>query len=77
MLPFDLEHGDITALGFRIGGLAYTPDLNQVPEAALAHLQGLEVWVIDALRYAPHPSHLSLEEALALDRAAGAPSARS
>jgi phosphoribosyl 1,2-cyclic phosphate phosphodiesterase len=65
-LPFDLEHGDITALGFRIGGLAYTPDLNRVPEPAFAHLQGLEVWVIDALRYAPHPSHLSLEEALAL-----------
>ncbi len=64
--PFDLEHGDITALGFRIGGLAYTPDLNRVPEPAFAHLEGLEVWVIDALRYAPHPSHLSLEEALAL-----------
>jgi phosphoribosyl 1,2-cyclic phosphate phosphodiesterase len=64
--PFDLEHGDITALGFRVGGLAYTPDLNRVPEPALAHLEGLEVWVIDALRYAPHPSHLSLEEALAL-----------
>jgi len=65
-LPFDLGHGDITALGFRIGGLAYTPDLNRVPEAAFRHLEGLEVWVIDALRYAPHPSHLSLDEALAL-----------
>jgi len=64
--PFELDHGDIPALGFRIGGLAYTPDLNGVPEAALAHLEGLEVWVIDALRYARHPSHLSLEEALAL-----------
>jgi phosphoribosyl 1,2-cyclic phosphate phosphodiesterase len=65
-MPFDLEHGDITALGYRIGGLAYTPDLNRVPEAAFGHLEGLEVWVIDALRYAPHPSHLSLAEALAL-----------
>ena len=64
--PFDLEHGDISALGFRVGGLAYTPDLNRVPDAALAHLEGLDVWVIDALRYAPHPSHLSLDEALAL-----------
>ncbi len=65
-MPFDLEHGDITALGFRFGGLAYTPDLNRVPDAAWRHLEGLDVWVIDALRYARHPSHLSLDEALAL-----------
>ena len=65
-MPFELDHGDIPALGFRIGGLAYTPDLNGVPETALPYLQGLDVWVIDALRYARHPSHLSLEEALAL-----------
>ncbi len=65
-MPFELEHGDIPALGFRFGGLAYTPDLSGVPEAAYRHLEGLEVWVIDALRYARHPSHLSLEEALAL-----------
>jgi phosphoribosyl 1,2-cyclic phosphate phosphodiesterase len=64
--PFELEHGDIPALGFRIGGLAYTPDLNGVPDAAWEYLAGLDVWVIDALRYAPHPSHLSLEESLAL-----------
>jgi phosphoribosyl 1,2-cyclic phosphate phosphodiesterase len=64
-MPFLLEHGDIPALGFRIGGLAYTPDLNGVPEASLPHLEGLDVWIIDALRYAPHPSHLSLDEALA------------
>jgi phosphoribosyl 1,2-cyclic phosphate phosphodiesterase len=65
-MPFDLEHGDISALGFRFGDLAYTPDLNRVPDAAWRHLEGLDVWVIDALRYAHHPSHLSLDEALAL-----------
>ena len=65
-LPFELEHGDIPALGFRVGGLAYTPDLNRVPDTAFAYLEGLDVWVIDALRYAPHPSHLSLDESLAL-----------
>ncbi len=64
--PFELAHGDIPALGFRIGGLAYTPDLNGVPDAAAPFLEGLDVWVIDALRYAPHPSHLSLAESLAL-----------
>jgi phosphoribosyl 1,2-cyclic phosphate phosphodiesterase len=64
--PFELEHGDIPALGYRIGALAYTPDLSRVPEASLTFLEGLDVWVIDALRYARHPSHLSLAEALAL-----------
>jgi phosphoribosyl 1,2-cyclic phosphate phosphodiesterase len=64
--PFELEHGDIPALGFRFGDLAYTPDLNRAPESAHPYLEGLEVWVIDALRYSRHPSHLSLEEALAL-----------
>ena len=63
--PFDLDHGDITALGFRVGGLAYTPDLIDIPEASLPYLEGLDVWIIDALRYAPHPSHLSLQQALA------------
>lgn len=64
--PFELEHGDIPALGFRFGGLAYSPDLSRVPDGAAPYLEGLDVWVIDALRYAPHPSHLSLAEALAL-----------
>jgi phosphoribosyl 1,2-cyclic phosphate phosphodiesterase len=64
-IPFDLEHGDIGTLGFRFGGLAYTPDLNGVPEASRRWLEGLDVWVVDALRYAPHPSHWSLGETLA------------
>jgi phosphoribosyl 1,2-cyclic phosphate phosphodiesterase len=63
-MPFDLDHGDITALGFRIGNLAYTPDVKRIPEASRPCLEGLDVWIIDALRYRPHPSHFSLEEAL-------------
>ena len=65
VVPFDLEHGDITALGLRFGGLAYTPDVNAIPEAALKHLENLDIWIIDALRYHRHPSHFSLDEALA------------
>ena len=62
--PFNLDHGEITALGFRFGGLAYTPDVKRIPEASLAFLEGLDVWIIDALRYRPHPSHFSLDDAL-------------
>jgi phosphoribosyl 1,2-cyclic phosphate phosphodiesterase len=63
-LPFEVEHGTIRALGFRIGNTAYTPDLNGVPDASLGALSGLELWIVDALRLTPHPSHFTLGEAL-------------
>jgi phosphoribosyl 1,2-cyclic phosphate phosphodiesterase len=67
-LPFRLEHGEMDALGFRFGDVAYTPDLNAIPEESYEALRGLDVWIIDALRYTSHPSHLTVEEALALIR---------
>jgi phosphoribosyl 1,2-cyclic phosphate phosphodiesterase len=61
---FLLQHGNIPTLGFRFGGLAYTPDVNGIPPASLQALTGLDVWVIDGLRYAPHQSHFSIADAL-------------
>ncbi|UWQ21056.1 MBL fold metallo-hydrolase [Jannaschia sp. W003] len=63
--PIPVDHGNIPALGLRIGDLAYMPDVNEIPEGAEWLLGGLEVWILDALRRTPHPSHLSLGEALA------------
>jgi phosphoribosyl 1,2-cyclic phosphate phosphodiesterase len=63
-LPFRQIHGSGATLGFRFGGLAYSPDVSDFPEESLEALTGLEVWILDALRYKPHPSHLSLEQAL-------------
>jgi phosphoribosyl 1,2-cyclic phosphate phosphodiesterase len=63
-MPFDLDHGDIGAVGFRFGTLAYTPDVKRIPEASRPLLEGLDIWIIDALRYRPHPSHFSLDDAL-------------
>ncbi|ODT69798.1 MAG: phosphoribosyl 1,2-cyclic phosphodiesterase [Pelagibacterium sp. SCN 63-23] len=63
---FDQVHGDINALGFRVGGLAYSCDLSAVPESAHAALADLDIWIVDALRPTPHPSHLSLPETLSL-----------
>jgi phosphoribosyl 1,2-cyclic phosphate phosphodiesterase len=62
--PFRLNHGDMDSLGFRIGGMAYTPDVMAIPDESLEFLQGLDLWIIDALRYTRHPSHFCLEEAL-------------
>jgi phosphoribosyl 1,2-cyclic phosphate phosphodiesterase len=63
-LPFRLSHGEIDALGLRFGNIAYTPDLNGIPDESLSFLQGLDLWIVDALRYTPHPSHFSLAETL-------------
>ncbi|WP_284164519.1 MBL fold metallo-hydrolase [Frigidibacter sp. SD6-1] len=64
LTPFHVEHGDIEALGFRIGDLAYLPDVSAIPDAALPHLEGLKVWILDALRRKPHPTHFHFERAL-------------
>jgi len=64
-LPFELDHGDIASLGFRFGALAYTPDLKAIPAESVPFLEGLETWIIGGLRYQPHPTHFSVDEALA------------
>lgn len=63
-LPFHVNHGTIDALGFRFNDMAYTPDIDGVPEASLKYLEGLDLWVVDALRRTPHPSHWSLPQTL-------------
>lgn len=62
--PFEVEHGAIDALGFRIGTLAYLPDVSAMTDEAWAHVQDLDVWVLDALRYTPHPTHTHVEQSL-------------
>jgi len=62
--PFDVPHGDITALGFRIGPVVYTPDISEMSDDAWASLNGADCWITDALRYTPHPSHSNVETAL-------------
>jgi phosphoribosyl 1,2-cyclic phosphate phosphodiesterase len=64
VLPFLQDHGEISSLGFRFGGLAYSCDLSGIPAPSLDALGGLDVWIVDALRYIPHPSHFSVGDAL-------------
>ncbi len=71
LTPFEVNHGNIDALGFRIGDLAYLPDVATIPDAAWDHLQDLDCWILDALRRSPHPTHAHLDLALEwIDRAA-------
>ena len=63
-VPILLEHGDFASLGFRFGNVAYSPDVGGIPDSSVPLLQGLDLWIIDALRPMPHPSHFSVQQAL-------------
>lgn len=62
--PFKVGHGTIDALGFRIKGLAYLPDVSEIYDDAWDSLRDLDIWVLDALRRSPHPTHSHLAQAL-------------
>ena len=67
-----VPHGPATVFGFRVGALAYVTDAKTVPDDAIALMRGARVLVLNALFRRPHPSHLSLAEALSVARAIGA-----
>jgi phosphoribosyl 1,2-cyclic phosphate phosphodiesterase len=62
--PFEVEHGSIDALGFRIGNAAYLPDVSDIPEGVWPQLENLDLWIVDALRRDPHPTHAHLAKTL-------------
>lgn len=63
-IPVVQEHGEIMSLGFRIGDVAYSPDIVGLPAGSAELLEGLDLWIVDALRDTPHPSHFSVGQAL-------------
>ncbi|HEV8034868.1 MBL fold metallo-hydrolase [Yoonia sp.] len=62
--PFEVQHGSIEALGFRIADVAYLPDVSSIPEDVWPLLEGLDYWIVDALRREPHPTHSHLANTL-------------
>lgn len=65
VIPIPLDHGAQRILGFRIGDFAYCTDVGHIPDESYALLKNLEVLVLDALREKPHPTHFTLDEAIA------------
>ena len=66
IIPIRGEHSRFEVTGFRFGRLAYLTDFKSIAEEELQKLQGVEVLVINALRFEPHDSHFSVDEALAI-----------
>lgn len=63
-VAFLQRHGQVDSLGFRIGQLAYSSDVNALPEDSFNILEGVKIWIVDALQVAPHGTHANLETTL-------------
>jgi phosphoribosyl 1,2-cyclic phosphate phosphodiesterase len=72
VLPLAFEHGYVRVFGYRIGRLAYITDAKAIPAAAREQLKGVDVLALNALWHRPHPTHLSIEEAVEVARSIGA-----
>jgi phosphoribosyl 1,2-cyclic phosphate phosphodiesterase len=72
LVPLAFRHGHLRVYGYRLGPLAYITDVKSIPDAERALLQGLEVLVLNALWWRPHPTHLSIAEAVQTARELGA-----
>ena len=64
VVTFDQDHGGIRSVGYRFGDVAYSSDVVHLDDHAFAALHGLDVWIVDALRWRPHPTHAHVERAL-------------
>lgn len=64
IVPVPIKHGSFAATGYRFENAAYLTDCSEIPQESLALLQGLDLLIIDALRFSPHPNHFNIEGAL-------------
>ena len=63
IIPIPLTHGKIRGNGYRIGNFAYCTDTNHIPDSSYALLEGLDILILDALRYHEHPTHFTIDQA--------------
>jgi len=71
LTPFQVAHGTINALGFKVNNVVYLPDVSKITDDGWNLVKGVDCWIIDALRRTPHPSHSHLERTLEwIERAA-------
>jgi phosphoribosyl 1,2-cyclic phosphate phosphodiesterase len=73
VVPIPLVHGKTVSFGYRIGSCAYLTDCSAIPESSLKLLEGVQLLVIDGLRWTVHPSHFNIESAMAVTRPLGIP----
>jgi len=64
VVTFDQAHGPIRSVGYRLGGVSYSSDVSGLDAAALDAVRGSKLWIVDALRWTPHPTHATVQQAL-------------
>jgi phosphoribosyl 1,2-cyclic phosphate phosphodiesterase len=64
VVTFDQDHGELRSVGYRFGPVAYSSDVLTLDDAAFEAMTGVELWIVDALRYTPHPTHAHVERTL-------------
>jgi phosphoribosyl 1,2-cyclic phosphate phosphodiesterase len=64
IVTFDQDHGSVRSVGYRIGPVAYSSDVVGLPDESFAVLAGVKLWIVDALRFSPHPTHANVATAL-------------
>lgn len=64
VVTFDQAHGPIRSVGYRIGPVAYSSDVSDLDETAIEAVRGCELWIVDALRWTPHPTHAHVDKTL-------------
>ncbi len=72
MIPVPLRHGPNASTGYRCGPIAYLTDCNAIPDESYPLLENLELLIIDALRFKPHPTHFNISEAVKIAQRIGA-----
>lgn len=71
ILPIEIMHGKLRILGYRFGRFAYLTDCSMIPEESFGLLEGVDTWIISALRPKPHPTHFNVEQAMDATRRGG------
>lgn len=72
IIPIPLNHGGMQAFGYRCGPFAYLTDCNGIPETSLPLLKGLQILVLDGLRFKPHNTHFNIPQAIQMAQTIGA-----
>jgi phosphoribosyl 1,2-cyclic phosphate phosphodiesterase len=75
VVTFDQGHGPIRSVGYRLGPVSYSSDVDAMDEAALDAVRGSQLWIVDALRWTPHPTHAHVDRALDWIERTGVPRA--
>jgi len=64
IIPVEIKHKDWDVLGYRINNFAYITDCSSIPDKSMEKLGGLDLLILDSLRFSPHESHLSVDQAI-------------